>query len=135
MASTTYTILAEVDGVESVSTAGITKKAKAVELATELRNESKVSVKVQTSSGTVVFELKAPKKIKMSKPYTRVAQLPEGVEVPEGFRVAYFRPRRKVAVLHDIHEGYRLFRTATSELSEEVYETTRDAGKAMLAVS
>lgn len=129
MANTTYTIIA---GGESKGTKS--KKTQAVALATELRNELKVDVQVQTGAGTVVFELKAPKKIKMSKPYTRVVSLPEGVEVPDGFRVAYFRPRRKVAVLHDIHEGYRLLSTATGELSEDVYETTRDCGKAMLEV-
>ena len=111
------------------------KKAQAVEAATEIRNDEKIAVEVTTvPAGTVVFALAAPRKIKMSKPYTRTVELPEGVEVPEGFRVAYHRPRRKVAVLHDVHEGYRLLNTATSELSEDVFGTTREAGQAMLSI-
>lgn len=129
MATTKYTVFAN-DEARATRSA----KPKAVELALALRNDERVDVRVETGAGTVVFEAKAPKRIRMSKPYTRVVELPEGIEVPEGFRVAYHRPRRKVAVLHDVHEGYRLLHTGTGELSENVFATTREAGQAMLSL-
>lgn len=126
MASTKYNVFAA-DEVREVKS----KRQVAIDLATAIRKDERVAVRVETENGKVVFEAAAPKRIKMSPPYTRVVSLPEDVEVPDGFRVAYHRPRRKVAVLHDVHEGYRLLNTETSELSEEVFETTRDCGAAM----
>lgn len=110
-------------------------KAKAVELAQATRDEQKVAVRVDTDKGTTVFEAAAPKKINMSPRYTRTVELPEGVIVPEGFRVAYVRPRRETAVLHNAESGeYRLLNTKTSKFRKGTFETTRDAGKALLEV-
>lgn len=128
MATTTYTIVA---GEFTVGTRS--NKAKAIELAVAHRDAEKVAVQVVTSKGTVVFEQAAPKKIKMSPKYTRTVELPEGVSVPEGMRVAYFRPRRGAAVLHDAESGdYRILDTKTGKLRGPVFETTRAAGKALV---
>lgn len=128
MATTTYTVFA---GDTEVGTKS--KKATAVELARKARDEHKAAVRVVTQTGSVVFEAAAPKKIKMSPPYTRVVDLPEGVEAPDGMRVAYVRPRRKAAVLHDAEAGeYRILDLATGKLRKDTFATTRDAGKALL---
>lgn len=124
--TTTYTIFA---GDVEVGTKS--KKSTAVDLARQARAERGVDVRVVTQAGTEVFVLAAPKKIKMSPPYTRVVDLPEGVVVPDGMRVAYFRPRRNAAVLHD-GEEYFILDTASNELRDETFATTRDAGKALV---
>lgn len=130
MASTKYTVFA---GGEEVGTKS--KKAQAIELATEKRDELKVAVEVKTGAGNVVFEQAAPKKIKMSPRYSRRVELPEGIEAPEGTRVAYKRPRRGLAVLHraDGEEGeqYSLLNLKTGEELEDRFPTTRAAGDAM----
>lgn len=126
--STKYTVR----NAEGVLAEGVTKRAKAVEVADANRGAS--AVEVVTAAGKVVHTVPAVRKINMSKPYTRVVTLPEGVEIPEGFRVCYSRPRRKVAVLHSFEEGYRILNLKTGKLLKPVFETTRDAGKAMLAL-
>jgi len=126
MHMTTYTITA------GESTETRSSKPKAIELATALRNSEGVAVSVTTAAGNTVFELDAPRKIRMSKPFTRVVPVPEGVEVPDGFRFAYSRPRRGVAVVHSPEQGYRLLNLKTSKLRKGSFETSRDAGKAVL---
>ena len=134
MASTTYEIFA---GGESKGTKS--KKATAVEFARELRDELKVAVEVKTSTGNTVFELAAPKKIKMSPRYTRTVELPEGVAVPAGQRVAYFRPRVGLALLHDpaAAEGkqYSFLNTKTGKVLKQRFATTREAGQAFVTVA
>jgi hypothetical protein len=110
-------------------------KQAAIKLATEARETDKVAVRVETDKGTVVFEAAAPKKIRMSPRYTRVVPLPEGVTAPEGKRVAYVRPRRDAAVLHDAESGeYSLLKLSTSKELKGRFETSRAAGKALLAL-
>ncbi len=77
-----------------------------------------------------MLDLPAPKKIKMSKPYTRVVPLPEGFEVPrEGLRVAYRSARKNVATLHDAEaQEYIVWSFATDE-ELGTFATTRDAGR------
>ncbi len=122
MATTTYKVFA---GEELVATKS--KKATAVELARAERKSRNAGVRVETGTGTVVFEAAAPKKIKMTPKYQRVVDLPEGVEAPDGMRVAYVRPRRNGAILHD-GDTYRIMALDSGDLLEDEFETTREAG-------
>lgn len=123
MASTTYVIKA---GGESIATKN--KKATAVELAKATRNEQRVAVSVETGNGNVVFEQAAPKTIKMSPRYTRTVELPEGFRVPDGFRVAYDRRRKNIAIVHNAETGeYRVIDAKGKALAKGLV-TTREAG-------
>lgn len=134
-ATTKYEIFAtDAEGV--VTGLGIkSKKATAVDVARAHRQETGEGVVVKTQNGTEVFALDAKKTIKMSPRYTRVVDLPEGVEVPEGFVARYVRPRRGLAVLHEVGAAkdaqYALLVLATNELLEDRFPTTRDAGARM----
>lgn len=130
MATTTYHIFSlDAEGNEVSEIGHKSKKATAVDAARAHRKESGEGVRVKTNAGTTVFEQNAKKTIKMSPRYTRVVELPEGVQAPNGLRVAYVRPRRNGAVLHDAEaQEYRILNLATGEVLDEVFETTRDAG-------
>src|ERR1044072_7587355 len=105
MSTTTYTVFAGTDEVTKAS-----KKSKAVEGAQAYRDEHK--------------------KIKMSAPYTRVVQVPEEVvELIDGARVAYKRPRVGFALLDDGKGDYRIWDLKRGETVEGEGETTRDAGR------
>lgn len=112
------------------------KRATAVEVARQVRKDEGVGVRVVTGAGNEVFALAAPRKINMSPKYTRVVGLPEGVEAPEGARVAYVRPKRGLALLDlidseagdDDENRYGVLVLATSTLEDERYATTRDGG-------
>jgi hypothetical protein len=113
---------------ETVATKG--KKAVAIELARTERKTNLADVKVVTTAGTVVFELAAPKKIKMSKPFTRVVAVPEGVVLPgDEWRPAYDRSRKNLFILHNSETGeYAVFNFVTQEFLAEELATTREAG-------
>lgn len=130
MATTTYHVFAlDADGNETQEIGTKSKKATAVEAARDFRRESGEGVVVKTNAGTEVFKQLAKKHIKMSPKYTRVVELPEGFEVPEGMRAAYVRPRRNGVILHDAETGeYRIQKLDTGELLDEVFEVTREAG-------
>lgn len=133
MATTTYNIFKlDADGNKGDSLGTKSKKANAVDFARDHRKATGEGVLVETSAGNEVHKQLAKKAIKMSPRYTRVVALPEGIDAPEGMRVAYVRPRRNGAVLHDAEAGaYRLLNLATGEISEDEFETTRDAGAAL----
>lgn len=131
MATTKYNVLA---GGETLVTK--TKKSDAVEFAQAHRNEHRVSVEVVTTAGKSVFHLEAPKKIKMSPRYSRVVELPKGVSTPKGKRVAYFRPRVGLAVLHDPKaetEPYSILDTKIGAELPERFATTRAAGQMLVS--
>jgi hypothetical protein len=113
---------------ETVATKG--KKAVAIELARTERKTNLADVKVVTTAGTVVFELAAPKKIKMSKPFTRVVAVPEGIELPAGkWRPAYDRSRKNLFIMHDGETGeYAVYDFVKGEFLARELATTRDAG-------
>jgi hypothetical protein len=106
------------------------KKAVAIENARVIRKNELADVRVETTNGTVVFELKAPKKIKMSKPFTRVVAVPEGVVLPgDEWRPAYDRSRKNLFILHNSETGeYAVFNFVTQEFLAEELATTREAG-------
>jgi len=134
--STKYTVTAT-NAAGEVRELGVkSKKATAMDLARAERKSTGEAVQVVTDAGTVVFEQAAKKTVKMSPRYTRVVELPEDVIVPEGKRVAYFRPRVNLAVLHDAESGdYTLLDTAEGMELEETFETTRDAGRFLVEVA
>jgi hypothetical protein len=131
----------DAEGVETQLEGSKNKRQVAVDLALEVRKEQNVGVKVSTDKGNVVFERPAPKKIKMIPRYTRVVPLPEGVNVPDGKRVAYAYNRRGAVILHDADapkdEAYSIMLTKGPEAGTELadrFPTTRAAGDAMRAV-
>lgn len=131
MPSTTYNVITvTAEGENTVGTKS--KKATAVELARDTRAEG-VGVRVETNAGTVVFELAAPKKINMSKPYTRVVDLPEGAKIPAGARVAYTRNRKNAAIVHlpEAAEGkqYAVVNFVTGKFLAKSLPTTRACGR------
>jgi hypothetical protein len=125
MATTTYTVFVNDVALEGTKS----KKATAVDLARAERKAQGADVRVETNAGTVVFEAKAPKKIKMSPRYTRVVELPEDAKLPEGARVAYIRARKNLAILHDAETGeYAVHDFVKGETLASELETTREAG-------
>ncbi len=138
MATTTYTVSTVSTEGELVAVATKSKKATAIELARATRDETKLAVVVKTGAGNEVLALAAPKKIKMSPRFTRVVELPEGVVVPDGLRVAYVRARKNVALLHDPSaedgEQYAFFDYAKGVMRSERFATTRDAGQGFKSI-
>lgn len=130
MATTVYHIIAlDAEGNETTPLDTKSKKATAVEVARAFRKESGEGVVVKTDAGTEVFKQLAKKHIKMSPKYTRVVDLPEGFEIPEGMRPCYVRPRRNGVILHDPESGeYHIQKLDTGELLDETFPVTREAG-------
>lgn len=123
MATTKYLIK---NGDEVVATKS--KKAQAVELAQATAKELRTLITVSTEAGTVVGEFKARKPQVKTVPYTRVEQLPEDFKVPEGFRVAYKRSRKELAIVHNAETGeYRVVNARGKALAKGL-STTREAG-------
>lgn len=126
--TTTYTIKAQTVEGDFEDRAIKGKKDVAIALATKIRQDEKVTTQVWTSGGTLVFEMKARKPQKKTKPYTRVVDLPEGFEVPEGKRVAYLRTRKGAAILHDFDEQYWVYNLVTNSVMGS-FSTTRQCGR------
>lgn len=128
MATTTYAIFAgdTLDTLEQVASKG--KKAQAITLAESIRRDEKRCVRVVTSGGTVVLEMKARKKQIKTKAYTRVVALPEGFVVPETERVAYLRTRKSCAITHTFEDAYRVRNLATGDVLA-TFDTTRACGR------
>lgn len=128
MASTKYTVFVndvELEGSFSKKDKGIAAAEAAA------KADKRAHVELRTASGTTVHEIKGVKTIKMSPPYTRVVNLPEGVVIPEGVRVAYTRNRKNLAIVHDfgMEDGpYQVVRYTDGEVLASELETTRDAG-------
>lgn len=104
------------------------KRQQAIDIALAHRAENREHVVVVTGAGTIVAEAKVRKAQKKTRPYTRVAALPEGFEVPEGKRVAYVYKRSGVATLHDFDEMYSVFDYAKGE-TLATFDTTRQCGR------
>lgn len=128
MATTTYNVFAATtEGEELVATKS--KKQVAVDLAQSIRSGEKRATRVETNKGTVVFEAKARKPQKKTKPYTRVVALPEGFVVPDVERVAYLRSRKACAITHEWDEQlYRVRDLAGGEVLA-TFSTTRQCGR------
>lgn len=126
MATTTYTIFA---GDAEVGTKS--KKSVAVEVARAKRDELGVDVEVRTQTGHVAFALAAPKKIKMSAPYTRVVAVDaDTLEEIDGKRVAYFRKRVGFALVDSGRGDYAIYdMTTRKQVGEIEVATTREAGR------
>jgi hypothetical protein len=127
--TTAYTVFVNDEALEGT----FSKKAKAVEAAeSAAKSDKRANVQVRTGAGNVVHDIKGAKKIRMSAPYTRVVNLPEGAKIPEGVRVAYTRNRKGLAIVHDfgMEDGpYQVVNFVTGEVLASELETTRDAGQ------
>lgn len=126
--ATVYTVL--VNGEAQDAT--FSKKDKgiaAVEAAA--KSDKRANIQLVTGSGKVVAEVKGVKTIKMSPPYTRVVELPEGAKIPSEMRVAYTRNRKKLAITHHFTapEGpYAVVNFETGKVLAREIPTTREAG-------
>lgn len=139
--TTTYAVHqidAEGAQLKQLNEKAFAKKADAIEFARTHRAKTGEGVSVVTSSDKEVHRQLPKRTIKMSKPYTRVAALPEGVTVPKGLRVAYAYNRRGGVILHDPNaekdEAYSIMLTKGPEAGtvlEDRFPTTRAAGDAM----
>ena len=123
MATTTYNVFAGDDNVGTKS-----KKATAIEFAKAKLAELRVPVRVETSTGNVVFEQKVRKQQIKTPRYSRTVTLPEGTRVPDGFRVAYDRRRKGIFIVHNAETGeYRVVNGKGKALAKGL-TTTREAG-------
>jgi hypothetical protein len=127
--TTAYTVFVNDEALEGKPVA---KKAKAVELAeAAAKSDKRANVQVRTAAGNVVHDIKGRKTIKMSRPYTRVVNLPDDAVIPDGVRVAYTRNRKGLAIVHDfgMEDGpYQVVNFVTGAVLASELETTRDAG-------
>lgn len=126
MATTKYLVFADGEQVDVKS-----KRSVAIDRARALRDELAVDVSVSTEAGKVTFELAAPKKIKMSAPYTRVVAVDADVlKEINGMRVAYFRKRVGFALCDAGRGAYAIVdMTTRKSLGEVEVKTTREAGR------
>lgn len=134
MATTTYTVR---NAEGNVVAEGVSKKAKAIELAVQSKKTSRKTHTVETSSGTVVHTEKGVRGMKITPRYSRTVELPEGFELPEGARPAYLRSRHDALIVAlDGDEGttYDVYRLSTGELEAEGFDKTREAGAHVLTM-
>ena len=133
--TTRYAVIAHTADAARVADV-IVKKSVAIDAATALRNDESVSVTVvSVATGKVVFEIMAPRKIRMSAPYTR--EVPVAQDEINGKRVAYTRVRVGFALLDANKTGegngtYTIYDLVNRrELDDETVEvrTTREAGR------
>lgn len=125
--TTTYSIIAN-DAI--IATA--TKKSKAIAAAQAHRDAEGVETSVVTSAGNVVHVVPAPRKIKMSKPYTRTVVVDaDTAELINGKRVAYKRTRVGFALLDASKGEYTIFDLVNGKELDQTVEvrTTREAGR------
>lgn len=114
-------------------------KPAAIALADALAKEHKATLTVTTDAGTVVHTAKARKAQvstpRLSRVDSRELELGEGVALPEGWDVAYARPRASLVTLRQVtDEGaeYLVFDVTTGASADA--ENTRDAGRIMREV-
>ena len=116
--------------VNDEQVAHLRNKQDAVDIAKRRRLRERAAVRVETERGTVIFEQAAPKRINQSPKYSRVVPLPRGAApAPKGMRVAYVRPRKGGAILHDATTGkYRIMKLDTGEQLDQEFSTAAQAG-------
>lgn len=140
MATTTYTILKQNVEGEFLPVDSKSKKSTALAAGQAIRDNEKVSVRVVTSGGATVLELKARKPQRKTRPYTRdvadelvvwqtKGELPEDFQIPEGKRVAYTRRQKGCAILHDFEEQYWVVSLANANEILGTFSTTRQCGR------
>lgn len=128
--STSYTVK---NAQGEVVKEGISKKAKAVELAQEQRDATRQTHTVETSAGNVVEEIKGVRPMKRTPQYSRTVELPEGFSMPEGLRAAYTRGRKNLVIAHDPNAGedegaYSVINYQTGVVLADGLLTTRESG-------
>lgn len=133
--STKYIVTRTNQDATETEVATKSKKSDAVALAEKGRQDTRRTHTVRTDKGTEVFVVKGVRPMRITPAYTRVVDLPEDFEVPEGKRVAYTRSRKGIALLHDAEAGeYSLFNYVTGETVLEGLTTSRAAGAAVKAL-
>ncbi len=114
-------------------------KAKAIEIAEAERAESRRTVQVHTDKGTLVHEVKGVRPMASTPRYSKIVEMPEGVEVPEGARPAYLRLKHDAVIVafdgeEDKTKRYGVVRVSTGKLQKARFAKTRDAGQFVLTL-
>lgn len=140
--STKYIVTRENADATLTEVATKAKKSDAIAIADKERADSRRTVRVHTDKGTLVHEVKGVRPMKSTKRYSRVVELPEGFEVPEGARPAYLRKRHDALILaFDPAEGsdekveYAVQRLSTGKVYKQRFAKTRDAGQFVLGIN
>ena len=114
------------------------KKDKALELAQATRDETRRTVQVHTDKGTLVEEIKGVRPMKSTPRFSKVVDMPEGVEVPEGARPAYLRLKHDAVIVAfddaEKDDRYGVVRVSTGKLLKQRFGKTRDAGQFVLTL-
>lgn len=109
-------------------------RREAIRKANRAHLRSREPVTVVDGQGKTVFYKPARKQINQIPKYTRVVNLPAGLEVPKGMRVAYVRPRYNGAILHDPDSGnYAVMELTTGRLLKQRFKTTSEAGNRVVS--
>lgn len=127
-----YIVTVQNQSGEFTEVASKSNKAKALELAQATRDESRRTVQVHTDKGTLVEEIKGVRPMKSTPRFSKVVEMPEGVEVPEGARAAYLRLKHDGVIVHfadaEKDKQYGIVRVSTGKLIKQRFARTRDAG-------
>lgn len=129
--------------VESDSTETVigskAKKADAITLAETDRAETRRTTIVRTHTGTEVHRVAGVRPMKSTPRFSKVVEMPEGVEVPEGARPAYLRLKHDAVIVafddeEDKDKRYGVVRVSTGKLQARRFARTRDAGQFVLTL-
>lgn len=115
------------------------KKADAIALAESDRASSRRTNIVRTHTGTEVHRVEGVRPMKSTPRFSKVVEMPEGVEVPEGARAAYLRLRHDAVIVafdneEDKSKRYGVVRVSTGKLQKQRFAKTREAGAFVLTL-
>lgn len=104
-------------------------RKQAIQRATHVRNRDHTDVAVIDAEMRVVYYKPAPRAITQIPKYTRVVELPDGLEAPEGTRVAYLHRRNNGAILFNNEtRRYQVMDLSTGKVLRTTYPTAAAAG-------
>ena len=114
------------------------KKGDAIALADADRASSRRTNIVRTHTGTVVHEVKGVRPMRITPRFSKLVEMPEGVEVPEGARPAYLRLKHDAVIVAfddaEKDDRYGVVRVSTGKLLKQRFGKTRDAGQFVLTL-
>lgn len=131
--SKNYTIV-RVESDKSETVVGSkAKKSDAIALAEADRAENRRTTIVRTHTGTQVHEVKGVRPMASTPRFSKVVEVPEGIEIPEGARPAYLRLKHDAILVHfadaEKEKQYGVVRVSTNKLLKNRFARTRDAGR------
>lgn len=138
--ATKYIVTVQDQSGEFAQVKTLSSKPKALELAQATRDETRRTTQVHTDKGTLVEEIKGVRPMKSTPRFSKVVEMPEGVEVPEGARPAYLRLRHDAVIVAfdgedvDPEQRYGVVRVSTGKLQKQRFAKTREAGAFVLTI-